>query len=187
MSGQKPREIAARLLQPQGAQAEYIERRLETELRALTPRDRGLCQELVCGVVRWKATLDWLIARKTKNRTQKTALQTLLRLGLYQMFWLDRIPDHAVVNETVELARQSGFGPQASFVNALLRGYTREREETRKLLDGLKTNQPALGHSHPGPHDQATTNHPRGRSAQPDSSSARLSLPHALPQTLRPL
>ena len=92
----------------------------------LSPADRDLCQELVYGVVRWQATLDWLIARKTGGRAQKPMLQNLLRLGLYQIFWLDRIPDHAAVHETVELARQSGFGPQAGFVNAVLRGYLRE-------------------------------------------------------------
>ena len=115
----------------------------------LSPVDRGLCHELVCGAVRWQATLDWLIARKTGGRGQKLALQNLLRLGLYQIFWLDRIPDHAAVNETVELAKHAGFNTQAGFVNAVLRGYLREADETKKLLAGLKISQPALGWSHP--------------------------------------
>ena len=116
---------------------------------SLSPADRGLCQEITYGVVRWQATLDWLIARKTSGREQKPALQNLLRLGLYQIFWLDRIPDHAAVHETVELAKQNGFGAQAGFVNAVLRGYLREQDETQKLLAGLKISQPALGWSHP--------------------------------------
>jgi transcription termination factor NusB len=99
----------------------------------LSSADRGLCQEIVYGVVRWQAALDWLIARKTGGREQKPALQNLLRLGLYQIFWLDRIPDHAAVHETVELAKQNGFGPQAGFVNAILRGYLREADETKKF------------------------------------------------------
>ncbi len=115
----------------------------------LSAADRGLCQELVYGVARWQATLDWLIARKTPGRTQKAMLQTLLRLGLYQIFWLDRIPNHAAVNETVEQAKQAGFGPQAGFVNAILRGYLREFDATKTLLADLKTSQPALGYSHP--------------------------------------
>src|SRR5208282_509303 len=72
----------------------------------------------------------------------------LLRLGLYQIFWLDRIPGHAAVNETVELARQNGFGAQAGFVNAVLRGYLREAAATQILLADLKISQPALGWSH---------------------------------------
>lgn len=147
---QKPREIAASiLLRPPGAG--FLEDVLGEELlkSRLSAPDRRLCQELVCGVARWQATLDWLIARKTPNRKQKPSLQTLLRLGLYQIFWLDRIPPHAAVNETVELARQRGFGPQSGFVNALLRGYLREADATIQALAGLKIQHPALGYSHP--------------------------------------
>ncbi len=116
---------------------------------ALPPADRALCRELCCGVIRWQAALDWLIARKTAGRTQKPALQDLLRLGLYQLFWLDRVPDHAAVHETVELAKRFGFGPQAGFVNALLRNYTREADEARRALAELKQTLPSLGWSHP--------------------------------------
>jgi 16S rRNA (cytosine967-C5)-methyltransferase len=105
---------------------------------------------MVFGVVRWQATLDWLIARKTEpGRNQKTGLRILLRLGLYQLFWLDRVPDHAAVHETVALARHQGFGAQSGFVNALLRGYSRERDSTRQLLADLKQKEPHLGWSHP--------------------------------------
>ena len=149
MRVQKPREIAARVLRQREKADDHLGDLLDARLPALSGADRGLCQELVYGVVRWQRTLDWLIARRTEGRAQKATLQILLRLGLYQMLWLDRIPDHAAVNETVELARQLGCGPQSGFVNALLRGYARERDQARKLLDDLKTTQPALGHSHP--------------------------------------
>ena len=131
---------------------QFVETLLEAALAEarLAPADRGLGQELVCGVVRWQSALDWLIARKTNpGRSQKPALQNLLRLGLYQIFWLDRIPNHAAVNETVEMAKRAGFGPQAGFVNALLRGYLREFDATKNLLAELKTSQTALGYSHP--------------------------------------
>ncbi|MBI3851254.1 MAG: 16S rRNA (cytosine(967)-C(5))-methyltransferase RsmB [Verrucomicrobia bacterium] len=140
-----------RLLHQQAQGVDYVENLLETGLSgaALSPADRGLCQELVYGIVRWQSALDWLIARKTGARQQKPLLQILLRLGLYQMFWLDRIPDHAAVHETVELGKQLGFGAQAGFINAVLRGYVRERTKTQKLLEQLKTDQPHLGFSHP--------------------------------------
>ena len=130
---------------------DYVEDLLDSELQAhrLSPVDRGLCQTLVYGIARWQMTLDWLIARKTEGRTQKEALRVLLQLGLFQMFWLERIPNHAAVHATVELAKQLGLGPQSGFVNAVLRGYTRERDATEKLLRELKVSQPALGHSHP--------------------------------------
>lgn len=116
---------------------------------SLSPADRALCQELCYGVVRWQAALDWLIERKTGGRKQHSQLQILLRLGLYQLFWLTRIPDHAAVHESVQLAKDLGFGPQAGFVNALLRGYTREKDATRLALDELKLTEQPIGHSHP--------------------------------------
>jgi 16S rRNA (cytosine967-C5)-methyltransferase len=148
---QKPRQIAARVLQQRCASGEFIEDLLEIALQGaqLSPADRALCLEIVYGVVRWQAALDWLIARKTNGREQKSGLQNLLRLGLYQIFWLDRIPNHAAVHETVELAKRNGFGAQAGFVNAILRGCLREAGETEKLLAELKTTQPAIGWSHP--------------------------------------
>ncbi len=138
------------MLQRQGS-GEFVEDLLEQSLGSaeLSLPDRHLCQELVYGVVRWRATLDWLIARKTAARTQKPLLQNLLQLGLYQIFWLDRIPNHAAVNETVELAKRNGLGAQAGFINAVLRGYLREFEATRQLLAELKNTQPHLGYSHP--------------------------------------
>jgi 16S rRNA (cytosine967-C5)-methyltransferase len=150
VSGQKPREIAVDVLGRQGG-GDFTEDLLESALgsAALPAADRRLCQELVYGITRWRATLDWLIARKTGGRHQKHAMQNLLRLGLYQIFWLDRVPNHAAVHVTVELAKHRGFGPQAGFVNAVLRGYLRDFEPTRALLVELKQSQPALGYSHP--------------------------------------
>jgi 16S rRNA (cytosine967-C5)-methyltransferase len=145
VNDQKPRQIAARVLKDRALESHYTEKLLESELAAhpLAPADRRLCQELVYGVVRWQSTLEWLIARKTAGRTQKPLLRILLQLGLYQMFWLDRIPNHAVVNEMVELAKRLGMAPQAGFINAVLRGYARDRDETEKLLAELKLKEPA--------------------------------------------
>ncbi len=139
-----------RILQ-RDAGGDFVEARLEAELAQtqLSPPDRHLCQELAYGIIRWQGTLDWLIGRKTDTRAQKPMLQNLLRLGLYQIFWLDRIPAHAAVHETVELAKQSGFNTQAGFINAVLRGYLRDFDVTRGLLGELKRTQPHLGYSHP--------------------------------------
>ncbi len=152
LNDKNPRQIAARVLSQRLTSGEYTENLLETALAAarLAPADRGLCHELVCGVVRWQATLDCLIARKTDPaRQQRPALINLLRLGLYQLFWLERIPAHAAVHETVELAKESGYGAQAGFINAVLRGYVRETDAIKKILADMKVSQPALGWSHP--------------------------------------
>jgi 16S rRNA (cytosine967-C5)-methyltransferase len=151
VNDQNPRQIALRILGQRKTGGAFVEDLFENVLAGarLSSADRGLCQEIVYGVVRWQSTLDWLIAQKTNGREQKPALQNLLRLGLYQIFWLDRIPDHAAVHETVELAKQSGFSLQAGFVNAILRGYLREADETKKILAELKISNPAIGFSHP--------------------------------------
>ncbi len=150
MSGEKPREIALQILLKRKS-GDFVENLLDSALTSskLSQPDRALCQELVYGIVRSQATLDWLIDQKTNNRPQKPILRELLRLGLYQIFWLDRIPNHAAVNETVASAKRHGFTSQAGFINAVLRGYLREFEATKKSLADLKASRPALGFSHP--------------------------------------
>lgn len=150
VSSQNPRLLAARVLQGR-REGDYVQQLLEKALggSGMSAADRHLCQELVYGVTRWEATLDFLVERKAPGRVQKAGLQTVLRLGLYQLFWLDRVPAHAAVYETVKLARDLGFGPQSGFVNAVLRGYERERPGTRELLTRLKEERPHLGYSHP--------------------------------------
>lgn len=151
MNAQKPREIALRILQQRRHRGAYLETLLDRALETarLRPADRRLCQELVCGVARWQATLDWLIASRTAGRKQKPLVQDLLRLGLYQLFWLDRIPPHAVLHETVETAKAFGLGSHAGFINAILRTALHHEQEIRTQLDALKKNRPALGWSHP--------------------------------------
>jgi 16S rRNA (cytosine967-C5)-methyltransferase len=147
---QKPREIAVLVLLRQGGE-DFIEDILDAELgqSLMSPVDRHLCQELVYGVVRWQATLDWLISRKTHSNPRTALLRAILHLGLYQLLWLDRIPDHAAVYETVQLARRHGLGVQSGFVNGVLRSCLRERDILRRQLSELKTKEPHLGYSHP--------------------------------------
>jgi 16S rRNA (cytosine967-C5)-methyltransferase len=151
VAAQKPREIAMRILLQWRAGRDFAEDILGDELAksSVSGPDRGLCQELVYGVIRHKDTLNWLIRRKTDNRTQKDALLVLLQLGLYQLFWLDRVPNHAAVHETVQMAKEAGLGPQSGFVNAVLRGYVRERDTAEKALAELTIAEPAVGYSHP--------------------------------------
>jgi len=151
MNLEKPRQIAARVLRRHAMQADFLESLFEKELEgvSLSTVDRRLAQELAFGVVRWQGTLDWLIARKTAGRAQKPPMQILLRLGLYQMFWLDRIPDHAAVYETVEMAKRWGLAAKTGFVNAVLRSFLREREQIEQQLATLKDARPDLGYSHP--------------------------------------
>src|SRR5260370_30631821 len=74
------------------------------------------------GVLRWRSRLDAAIAGSSRQPVRKLDLEVLiaLRLGLYQLRWLDRIPAHAAINESVELVKRARKRSAASFVNALL-------------------------------------------------------------------
>lgn len=94
-------------------------------------RDRALTTELVYGVLRWQGRLDWHIDQLSKIKPKKidSAIRIALRLALYQMFFLDRIPPHAAVNETVKLVKSSQPAHLAGFVNALLREAIRRADK----------------------------------------------------------
>jgi len=92
-------------------------------LDELSPADRALCTELVMGVLRWRSRLDDMLREEVSRPLQKLDLEVLvaLRLGVYQIGWLDRIPARAAVNESVELVKRARKRSAAPFVNAVLR------------------------------------------------------------------
>jgi 16S rRNA (cytosine967-C5)-methyltransferase len=141
-------EVVLRVFE-QGA---WADRALQGEARRhrLDPRDRALATQLAFGAVQRRLTLDHLIERLAGRPPAKLdpAVRAALRLGLYQLAFLERVPAHAAVTESVELAKaQSPKG--AGLVNAVLRRATRE---ARAILDALPERTPAeaaLRHSHP--------------------------------------
>ena len=151
MASRKPRQIAIDILQRSQRQNIAIERLLGEALcdAKLSSADAGLCHELTSGCVRWRRLLDWLIQRATDGREQKPAVQEILRLSLYQIFFLNRIPDHAIANESVRLAKANQCVGQAGFINAIVRRFLREKENRFREIAGLQEDRPALGQSHP--------------------------------------
>jgi 16S rRNA (cytosine967-C5)-methyltransferase len=85
--------------------------------------DHSLATELVMGVLRWRSLLDSQIAESSAQPLSKLDLEVLtaLRLALYQLRWLDRIPARAAINESVELVKRARKRSAAPFVNAVLR------------------------------------------------------------------
>jgi 16S rRNA (cytosine967-C5)-methyltransferase len=90
---------------------------------SLERRDRALVQELVLGVLRWRKTLDYFIERYTGRPPSQLDLQVLiaLRLGLYQLRYLSRVPASAAVDESVKLVRLARLSSASGLVNAVLR------------------------------------------------------------------
>lgn len=103
---------------------------LAAEEPKLKVADRALTHELVLGVLRWQLWLDKLIAHYSKRSTDSLDLPVLLalRLGLYQLRFLTRIPAPAAVNESVNLVRGAGVSSASAFVNAVLRRAIRESD-----------------------------------------------------------
>ncbi len=86
----------------------------------LDSRDAGLAAEIVFGCLRYQAQLDYLIARRVPRPPENEVL-IAIRMGIYQLRYLDRIPPHAAVGESVELVKRLGRAPAAGLVNAILR------------------------------------------------------------------
>ena len=103
---------------------------LTSRAAELPANDRGLCQELVKGVLRRRLWLDRLIAHYANREPERLdpAVRVVLRLGLYQLRFLSRVPASAAVNESVKLVRFARLRSADRLVNAVLRRATREPE-----------------------------------------------------------
>ena len=103
----------------------------------LASADHALAQELTLGVLRWQAQLDFIIARFTKRKLAQLDLEVILalRLGLYQLNFLTRIPPHAAINEAVNLVKLQKKYSAAPMVNAVLRAAQRTgKDELARLI-----------------------------------------------------
>jgi 16S rRNA (cytosine967-C5)-methyltransferase len=124
-------------------------------LLTLSPADRSLCMELVMGVLRWRLLLDRHIADFSFTPFRKLDAQVLtaLRLGAYQIEFLERIPARAAINESVELVKQARKVSAAPLVNAVLRKIPKTTSEVRmrrrrgELAAGVSENSEATAAS----------------------------------------
>jgi 16S rRNA (cytosine967-C5)-methyltransferase len=105
----------------------YASDLLHSELDALTPADRGLCTEIVMGTLRWQSKLDSELSTVSSQRLPKLDREVLiaLRMAVYQLRHLERVPAHAALNDSVELVKRARKGSAAPFVNAVLRKLTK--------------------------------------------------------------
>jgi len=148
------RRISWEVLQQLERQKTFLDTILDRALdqSALSPRDRSLATELVYGVVRHQARLDWVIRQHLRSPKQKipSRLKCLLRLGTYQLLYLDRVPTSAAVNESVQLAKSRAGSKIGDFVNAVLRAIAKDPHDPTQLLpiaDPIE--RVAISQSHP--------------------------------------
>jgi 16S rRNA (cytosine967-C5)-methyltransferase len=145
------RRVAFTVLRRVFEEEAYADRALRAESRALDDRDRALARRLAYGAVQRARTLDHAIETLGKRPVRKLdrPVVAALRLGTYQLAFMDGVPRYAAVNESVELVRQARLERAVPFTNAVLR---RLADGARALCAALPERTPveaALRHSYP--------------------------------------
>lgn len=114
----------------------------------LTPEDRNLATALVMGTLRWQIALDARIAKLLARPDQRLAepVALALRLGAFQLLHMDRIPAHAVLNESVELCRAAGHPHTAGMVNAILRKLAAAQKPSARIFESPAAFSERLAH-----------------------------------------
>jgi len=145
------RAVAFKVLRRVFEDDAYADRALRSESAGLDDRDRALARRLAYGAVQRKRTLDHAIETLARRPIRKLdpPVVAALRLGAYQVAFMDGVPRYAAVNESVELVRRAGLERAVSFANAVMR---RLAEGGRALCEALPDGTPleaALRHSYP--------------------------------------
>ncbi len=130
-----PRGTAIKILNRIERSDAYLERLVDKELRASTMNelDKGLMNEIVTGVIRWRLKLDWILTGFFHGSFTKaeTNIRNALRVAVYQILFLDRVPHSAAVNEAVEFMKRLRGQKVANQVNAILRNIIRSIDNIR--------------------------------------------------------
>jgi len=129
------RGVAVKVLNRVERTDSYLDKLLDSELKnsELNGPDKALLFEIVHGVVRWMGRLDWILNGFYKGQFSKAIpnLKNGLRVALYQILFLDKIPDHAAVNEAVEFVKKLQGQKPADLTNAILRNIIRSKNAIR--------------------------------------------------------
>ncbi len=129
------RGLAVKILNRVERSDAYLDKLLDNELRnnELSGADKALLYEIVHGVIRWMGRLDWVLNGFYKGQFSKAIpnLKNGLRVALYQILFLDRVPDHASVNEAVEFVKKLQGQKPADLTNAILRNIIRSKNGIR--------------------------------------------------------
>ena len=123
----KVREIALKTLYKIDKEQAYsniaLDETIKENRNKIDERDIGFISEIVYGVTTWRLTIDEIIKKYSKIRLKKISpwILNILRMGIYQIVFLDKVPKSASVNESVNLAKRYGHKSSSNFVNAILR------------------------------------------------------------------
>lgn len=155
--GEQDRDVrvtAARLLTQALESKAPVEPLLERARGGLPARDRGLLHELVLGTLRWRRFVDFVLESAASRPLEKidADLVPILRVAVYQLLYLDRVPSHAVVHSAVDSIKRASHRGAAGFANAILRKVAARRDPARWPVDtGDPIEDLAIETSYPTP------------------------------------
>ena len=141
----KPREIALKTLYDIDKNGAYsniaLDEQIKQNKKILSNKDIGFISEVVYGTTTWRLTLDSIIQKHSNLKLKKisTWILNILRMGTYQIVFLDKVPKSAAVNESVNLAKRYGHKSSSNFVNAVLRKVEKKDfEDFEKIENNLE-------------------------------------------------
>jgi 16S rRNA (cytosine967-C5)-methyltransferase len=148
------RETALSILEKWEERQAYSNLLLNQVLQAspLNEKDKRLVTELVYGTIQRKNTLDWILNQLVKKGVGSLELwvRQLLRLGIYQLLYLDKIPERAAIYETVQISKKRGHRGISGLVNGVLRSFLRNRHRLTPKKNPQTLAEKAVSYSHPG-------------------------------------
>lgn len=114
-------------------------------------QEENLVREIVYGVLENEIYIDHILGKASKIKVKKIhpKILTILRMGIYQLIFMDRIPSSAAVNESVNLAKKHGHKGTIGFVNGVLRNIDRNKDEFMKIKGKNKAEYISIRYSHP--------------------------------------
>ena len=117
---------------------------------SLKPHDAALCSRIVYGVMQNELLLDYYLSAYCRQKLDhlQPPLADILRIGAYQILFLDKVPDHAAVSESVELCRTNGRSAASGLVNAVLRKVAQNKENLPPLPQDTLSRL-SIAYSHP--------------------------------------
>lgn len=153
-SSRSARKTSVELLERICKNGEYSNEIIPNTLQKsdLSQKDKSLVLELVNGTLRWQGHLDWILAKYFHGNFEKSPelLKRILEVSLYQIRFLDRIPEYAAVSEGVQIAKEAGGQPWGKLVNGVLRNYQRSSHSIKfPTVDSDPVSAISIEHSHP--------------------------------------
>lgn len=148
------RELALKVLRAVEEEGAFANIALNRVLEKYRPGklDRAFATELAYGTLRSLNTLDWILGHFVKKplQSQSTVVRNILRLGVYQLLFMEKVPPSAACNEGAELAKRYGHPGSVKFVNGVLRNVSRRHSEINyPSLSGNPLEHISLRYSHP--------------------------------------